>query len=61
MTLHYGIDLHSNNHVVCAMDDKDQRVLEKKLDNDPELTIRTLSRCKKRLEPVAIESHFAFI
>ncbi len=58
MTLYCGIDLHSNNHVVCVIDDKDQRVLEKKLDNDPELTIRTLSRYKKRLLAIAIESTF---
>jgi hypothetical protein len=43
MALYCGIDLHSNNHVVCVIDDQDQRALEKKLDNDPELTLRTLS------------------
>ncbi len=58
MTLYCGIDLHSNNHVVCVIDDKDQRVLEKKLDNDPELTLRTLSRYKNRLQAIAIESTF---
>jgi transposase len=58
MTLYCGIDLHSNNHVVCVIDDQDQRLLEKKLDNDPELTIRILSRYKKRLKAIAIESTF---
>jgi transposase len=58
MPLYYGIDLHSNNHVVCVIDDKDQRVLEKKLDNAPELTIGTLSRYQKRIKTIAIESTF---
>jgi transposase len=58
MSLYCGIDLHSNNHVVCVIDDKDQRILEKKLDNDPELTIRTLSRYQKRLKAIAVESTF---
>ena len=58
MTLYCGIDLHSNNHVVCVIDDKDQRILEKKLDNDPELTLRTLSQYKKRLKAIAVESTF---
>jgi len=58
MSLYCGIDLHSNNHVVCVIDGKDQRVLEKKLDNDPELTIRALSRYQKRLKAIAVESTF---
>ena len=58
MTLYCGIDLHSNNHVVCVNNDKDHRLLEKKLCNDPELTLRTLSRYKRRLQAIAIESTF---
>jgi hypothetical protein len=38
MPLYCGIDLHSNNHVVCVIDEQDKRLLEKKLDNDSELT-----------------------
>ena len=49
MTLYCGIDLHSNNHVICVIDDKDKRIFEQKLDNHPELTIRALSKYKKRL------------
>ncbi len=30
--------LHSNNHFICVTDDQDKRLLEVKLDNDPELT-----------------------
>jgi transposase len=58
MTLYCGIDLHSNNHYVCVIDDKDKRLLEVKLDNFSEQTIEALSRYKKRLQGIAIESTF---
>lgn len=58
MPLYCGIDLHSNNHVVCIIDDHDKRILEKKLDNDPELTIGMLSPFKKRLKAIAVESTY---
>ena len=58
MPLYCGIDLHSNNHVICVIDDKDKRVLEQKLDNYPELTIRALSKYQKRLKAIAVESTF---
>ena len=43
MTLYCGIELHSNNHYVCVIDDNDQRLLERKLDNDSKLLIACLS------------------
>ena len=58
MTLYCGIDLHSNNHVICVIDDNDKRVFETKLDNYPELTLNTLKKYKKRLKGIAIESTF---
>ena len=58
MTLYCGIDLHSNNHVVCLIDDQDQRLVEKKLCNDPALTLQLLSRYRKRIKAVAIESTY---
>jgi len=58
MPLYCGIDLHSNNHVICVIDDKDKRLLEAKLDNYSELTIRALSKYKKRLKAIAVESTF---
>jgi transposase len=58
MTLYCGIDLHSNNHVICVIDDKDKRIFEQKLDNHAELTIRALSKYKKRLKAIAVESTF---
>jgi len=58
MPLYCGIDLHSNNHVICVIDDQDVRLLEIKLDNYPGLTIRALSKYKKRLKAIAVESTF---
>ena len=58
MTLYCGIDLHSNNHVICVIDNKDKRLLEVKLDNYSELTIKALNKYKKRLKAIAIESTF---
>ena len=34
MTLYGGIDLHSNNSYLCVIDEQDNRILEKRLDND---------------------------
>jgi transposase len=58
MPLYCGIDLHSNNHVVCVIDDKDHSVLEKKLDNDVHRTIETLLPYRQQLQAVAIESTY---
>jgi transposase len=58
MTLYCGIDLHSNNHVICVIDDKDKRIFETKLGNHSDLTIRALTKYKKRLKAIAIESTF---
>ena len=56
--LYCGIDLHANNHVICVIDDKDQRLLETKCDNQIEFTLKALSRFKRRLKGVAVESTF---
>jgi transposase len=58
MTLYCGIDLHSNNHVICVIDDKDKRLLETRLDNFSELTIKALSKYKNRLKAIGVESTF---
>ena len=58
MTYYCGIDLHSNNHYVCVIDDEDNRVLERKLDNDADLLIACLTEYKDELMAVAIESTF---
>ncbi len=43
MTCYCGIDLHSNNHYVCVIDENDCRVFERKLDNDARLLIACLA------------------
>jgi transposase len=58
MTLYCGIDLHANNHVICVIDDKDKRLLEIRCANQIELTLKALSRHKRRLQGIAIESTF---
>jgi len=56
---HYcGIDLHSNNHVVVVIDEKDKRVFEKRLNNDLSLTLKALSPYHETLQGIAVESTF---
>lgn len=56
---HYcGIDLHSNNHVVVVIDDKDQRVYERRLANDLSRTIQALTPYEATLQGIAVESTF---
>ena len=56
---HYcGIDLHSNNHVVVVIDDKDKRVFDKRLSNDLPTTLEALSPYRETLKGVAVESTF---
>jgi transposase len=56
MALYWGIDLHSNNHVVVAIDEEDHRVFEKRLGNDLELTLSALAPYRQELVGVAVES-----
>jgi len=56
---HYcGIDLHSNNHVVVVIDEKDKRLFEKRLNNDLSLTLDALSPFQESLQGIAVESTF---
>lgn len=56
---HYcGIDLHSNNHVVVVIDEKDKRVFDKRLSNDLSTTLKALSPYRETLKGVAVESTF---
>jgi transposase len=56
---HYcGIDLHSNNHVVVVIDERDKRVLDKRLSNDLSLTLEVLSPYQETLRGIAVESTF---
>jgi len=58
MTMYCGIDLHSNNNVICVIDDADHRVCEKKCSNELHEVIAVLSQFKFELKAVAIESTF---
>lgn len=58
MTLYCGIDLHSNNHVVVVIDEQDRRLVEKRLPNDLEATLRLLAPYAEELHGIAIESTF---
>jgi transposase len=56
---HYcGIDLHSNNHVVVVIDEKDKRVFDKRLNNDLSATLEVLSPYRESLQGIAVESTF---
>ena len=56
---HYcGIDLHSNNHVVVVIDEKDKRVFDKRLSNDLPATLEVLAPYRETLHGIAVESTF---
>jgi transposase len=58
MALYCGIDLHATNHLVVVIDDKDRRVLEKRLANDVSITVDTLGPYRDQLAGIAVESTF---
>lgn len=58
MKLYCGIDLHSNNSVVVALDETDKVVYQKKLSNDLELILQQLSVFNDDIVAIAIESTF---
>lgn len=58
MSYYCGIDLHSNNHVVVVIDEEDNKLVDKRIDNDLNTTIALLSPYKKELKAVAVESTF---
>ena len=40
------------------IDEKDNRIFEAKLDNDASLTLKSLSKYKRRLKGIAVESTY---
>ena len=58
MKLHAGIDLHSNNSVVCVIDEQDRVVAEKRLPNEIEGIVVLLAAFKRALVGVVVESTF---
>ena len=58
MALYCGIDLHSNNHMVVVIDERDTRVLERRLPNDLSATLALLEPLRGRLAAITVESTF---
>ena len=58
MALYCAIDLHSNNSVVVVIDDRDRRLVEKRIPNDLALCLELLEPFREDLLAVAVESTF---
>jgi len=58
MKLYSGIDLHSNNHVLVVIDQKDNVLFQKRLPNDLETTLRMLKPYQTNIQGIAVESTF---
>ena len=58
MKLYGGIDLHSNNNLVCLLDDRDRVVFERRLPNRLEAVLLELSPYRSALQALAVESTF---
>ncbi|MDM0118142.1 IS110 family transposase [Variovorax sp. J22R133] len=58
MKLYAGIDLHSNNSVLCVLDEHDRVVFSKRLPNDLTAIIGALRACAGALVGVAVESTY---
>jgi transposase len=58
MALYCGIDLHSNNHVVVVIDERDHRLFERRLPNNLAATLKMVEPYRDELRGVAVESTF---
>jgi transposase len=58
MRLYGGIDLHSNNNLICLLDERDRVVFERRLPNRLESVLLKLSPYRTALQAVAVESTF---
>ncbi|MCP4051213.1 MAG: IS110 family transposase [bacterium] len=58
MKTYAGIDLHSSNSYIVVIDEKDNRLFEKRLTNDLGLIIKVFEQYKKSLSGIVIESTF---
>lgn len=58
MSLYCGIDLHSNNHVISIVDEKDKKVFERRIPNTLSTTLQCLSNYKDELTAIAVESTY---
>lgn len=58
MALYAAIDLHSNNSVLCVLDEGDRTVFSKRLPNDLAAIERALRSCAGAVVGVAVESTY---
>lgn len=58
MTLYCGIDLHANNCLISILDEADKRILERRVRNDIELIIATLSPYQAELAGCVVETTY---
>ncbi len=58
MKLYGGIDLHSNNSLVCLLDEQDRVVYQKRLPNRLDQILSELSPYQEALQGLAVESTF---
>ena len=58
MELYAGIDLHSNNSVVCVLDEQDRTVFAKRPPNDLASIVDVLQACAGAMHGVAVESTY---
>ncbi|WJG09693.1 hypothetical protein [Aliiglaciecola sp. LCG003] len=47
MSFYSGTDLHSKNHVVVVIDEVDNKVVDKRIDNNLHATRELLASCKE--------------
>jgi transposase len=58
MKLYCGIDLHSNNSVIVILDETDQMIYHKKLNNDLDQILSSLKPFESAIQTIAVESTF---
>ena len=58
MKTYAGIDLHSSNNYIGIIDAKDKRLYSKRHDNRIEDVLKVLSKFKKSLQGVVVESTY---
>lgn len=58
MTLYCGIDLHSNNSVISIIDEKDQVINEKRLDNHLDMIQQFLKPFQPDIQGIVVESTY---
>jgi len=58
MKLYAGIDLHASNNYIGVIDDNDNRLLSKKVNNDMVTVLEALAPFKENIEGVIVESTY---